>query len=215
MAERIVLNEDFSAGMANWWAEGAEKVWVQDGRLHVKADPPKGQPGNVCTVWCRKEFGGNLRVEFDCQVIESLGDANNVNFFLCYSDPSGKPLYETRETRADAAYKKYHDLNGYIFTFLNDAKGEGGRYPDGSAKARFRMRRCPGFKLIAETFDYHCRRGVTYHVVITKKAGDLTFAVDGKVYMKARDENPLAKGLIGLRTYQTYLWWDNIKVVEE
>lgn len=215
MAEQIVLHEDFSSGMTNWWVEGGEKVWVQDGRLHVKANAPKGQPGNVCTVWCRKEFGGNVRVEFDCQVVESLGEANNVNFFLCYSDPSGKPLHETRESRADAAYKKYHDLNGYVFAFLNDAKGEVGRYPDGSAKARFRMRRCPGFKLIIETFDYHCHRGVTYHVTITQKGGDLTFAVDGKVYMKARDENPHPKGLIGLRTFQTYLWWDNIKVIQE
>ncbi|MEW6355256.1 MAG: DUF1961 family protein [Planctomycetota bacterium] len=218
MSDKLLFYEDFSQKMDNWWAEGGEKVWIQDGRLHMKADGPQEthpQGGHVCTVWCKKQFPGDITVEFDAHVIESRIDANNINFFMCYSDPSGKSLYDTRESRADAAYKKYHDLTGYIFTFLNDSKKEGSAYPDGSTKARFRMRRCPGFNLMTEAFGYHCKKGQTYHITITKKGGDITFAVDGKVYMRGRDDNPLTGGLIGLRTYQTYLWWDNIKVTQE
>ena len=35
----ILLYEDFSEGMENWWAEGGVRTWVEDGRLHVDADP--------------------------------------------------------------------------------------------------------------------------------------------------------------------------------
>lgn len=218
MSGKLLFFEDFSRGMDNWWVEGGQKVWIEDNHLHMKADGPKEtrkEGGHVCTVWCKKQLPGDITVEFDAHVIESCIDANNINFFMCYSDPSGKPIYDSRESRADAGYKRYHNLTGHIFTFLNDFQKKGGTYPDGSPKARFRMRRCPGFKLMTEAFAYHCRKEQTYHITITKKDGDITYAVDGKVYLKGHDDNPLTGGLIGLRTYQTYLWWDNIKVTQQ
>ncbi|OGV73326.1 MAG: hypothetical protein A3K19_14335 [Lentisphaerae bacterium RIFOXYB12_FULL_65_16] len=208
----LLFQEDFAKGMDNWWVEGGRKVWIEDGRLHVDADPPKGEPGQVCTVWCRHEFSGDLRLEVDCHVLASHADANNINFFLLYADPAGQPLWETRDTRADGAYPKYHDLDGYIFTFLNDARAEGGRDAEGATQARFRIRRCPGFKLLSETFAGHCQRETTYHACITRIGQTLTIAVDGKVCLEARDEQPLERGLIGLRTFQTRLWWDNVRV---
>lgn len=211
---KVLLLEDFSTGMGDWWVEGGEKVWVEDGRLHVKADPAEGNDGYVCTVWHKQTFPGDVKVEFDAHVVSSTIEANNINLFLCYSDPSGRPLYDTRESRADAAYSKYHDLNGHIFTFLKDYRKQGGAHPDGSCKARIRMRRCPGFELMTECFEDHCERGVTYHVEIVKKGGRLTFSVDGKKYLEDTDPKPLGAGLIGLRTFRTYLWWDNIKVTE-
>jgi len=217
--ENVLLFEDFegradrSAPPDDWWVEGGERVWIEDGHLRVKADPPGARdPGYVCTVWHRKVFAGDLLVAFDAHVLSSSVDANNVNFFLFYSDPSGKDLYDTRASRADAAYSHYHDLDGYIITFLNDVEGEGGRAADGTTKARFRMRRCPGFQRVDEAFDYHCRRGVTYHVTVTRRAGRLTCAVDGKVFLDWTDDVPLREGHIGLRTYRTDLWWDNLRV---
>jgi len=207
--------EDFSDGMEDWWVEGGRQVQVKDGRLHVDADPPAGvTDGGVCTVWCKRQFQGDVRVEFDAHVIESLPNVNNINFFLCYSDPAGKPLYETRDDRKTATYSLYHELNGHIFTYLRDARLTAGANPDGSAKGRFRIRRNPGFHLLGEAFDYHCEQGRTYHVVLTKQGGNLSMAVDGKVYCRAIDPQPLEGGLLGLRTYRTYLWWDNIKVIE-
>ena len=212
--ERVQLSEDFSTGMGNWWVEGGERVWVEDGRLHVKADPPQAGDGYVCTVWCKTPIHGDVRVEFDAHVLSSHIEANNVNFFMMYSDPSGAPLTETKSDRASGGYKLYHGLNGYIFTFLKDFKGEGGPHPDGSAKARVRARRCPGFRLLAECFGYHCERGRTYHVVIEKADGRLSYSVDGQVTLRAVDPDPLHDGLIGLRTFRTYLWWDNIRVTQ-
>ncbi|MFQ5964719.1 MAG: DUF6250 domain-containing protein [Candidatus Scalinduaceae bacterium] len=211
--EKPIFYEDFSKGMENWWVEGGEKVWVENGRLMVKANPQKGEKGySVCTIWYKKKLHGNLQVEFDAHVVSSDIDVNNINFFFLYSDPSNKPLYDTRKNRQTAKYKLYHQLNGYIFTFVNDRDGKFGRYPDGSTKARIRIRRCPGFKLLTESYGYHCCQGKTYHIIITRHDKTLSISVDGKMYLEAEDKAPLSEGLLGLRTYRTNLWCDNIKV---
>ena len=207
--ETLLFFEDFSKDINNWWIEGGDKVWIENGRLFMKAIGSKSRKSNVCTVWCKSEFPGNVQIEFDAHVISSPNNANNINFFLSYSDPDGVPLYETRRRRSTGKYKLYHQLNGYIFTFVN---GEPGKHSDGVAKARFRMRRCPGFHLIKENFGHYSRKGLTYHIKITKRGNRLTYEVDGKIYLDANDNRPLAGGLIGLRTYSTFLWWDNIKV---
>jgi hypothetical protein len=220
--EKIILLEDFAryperSIPTDWWVEGGERVWIDQGRLRVQADPKEPTApgkGGVCTVWHKKPFRGDLRVEFDACVVGSTIDANNINFFLLYSDPTGNPLYDSRAQRADGNYGLYHDLSGYIFTFLNDTGREGPPSPDGAPAARLRMRRCPGFQLVSETFAYHCRRGIVYHVAITKEGGRLTYAVDGRTYLSWNDDHPHFEGLIGLRTYRTDLWWNNIKVVQ-
>jgi hypothetical protein len=48
--------------------------------------------------------------------------------------------------------------------------------------------------------------------VIRKQGNEISVAVDGTVYCTATDPDPQGAGLIGCRTYQTYLWWDNIRV---
>lgn len=207
------IDENFSHGMADWWVEGGERVWVEDGRLHVKADPAgKGSAGAVATVWHRAVQPGDFDLELDAHVVSSSADANNINLFFGYTDPSGFPLEQTKHLRKNAAYSLYHQLNGYIVTFLNDAEGAGGKAADGSTKARVRIRRNPGFKLLAETFAYHCRPGVTYHLRLVKRGGEIRFAVDGKELLRATDPEPLGPGYFGLRTYRTWLWWDNIRL---
>ena len=199
------IHEDFSRGMRDWWSEGGERVWVEDGRLHVSADNPKIPGGGVATVWRRTRHPGDFQMELDAHVVSSAPEANNINLFFSYSDPSGAPLEDTRAGRARAEYSLYHKLNGYIITFLNDTD-------TASGKARIRIRRNPGFRLLAETYGYHCRRGRTYHLKVTKRGGEIRFAVDGQELLKAVDPEPLACGYFGLRTYRTHLWWDNIRV---
>jgi len=213
---KLLFSDDFSKGMDNWWVEGGVKTWVQDGRLHMNSDPggdrSNRQGGYVCTAWCKQEFSGDVKVELDAHVLKSDIDANNINLFLHYTDPSGKPLYETRESRADAAYKKYHDLNGNIFTFLNDTGQEA--VEQKLDRARVRIRHCPGFELLTETYAYHCRKDVTYHIELVKQGGKLTITVDGNELLTADDPAPHDGGLFGLRTFRTYLWWDNIRVTQ-
>jgi hypothetical protein len=212
-AEQVVIEQQFSQGLQDWWIEGDRSVKVTQGHLLVDADPPDGKTGTGCTVWYRKPLPqGDLRVEFDAHVVSSAVGANNINFFLCYSDPLGRSLFASREDRADGAYNRYHGMNGYIITFLRDSKHEGGKNLDGSAKARVRIRRCPGFQLLAETYARECETGRTYHVTITKRGRKIVFAVDGKTLLAADDPNPLQGGQIGLRTWRTKLWWDNVRV---
>ncbi len=206
----LLMHEDFSAGLDRWWVEGGQKVWVEEGRLHVRADPADGNDaGHVATVWCREPIAGDVRVQFDARVISSRGDSNNINFFLLYSDPQGRPLEETADERADADYGHYHDLNGYIFTFLNSRHEDAG--PDGPP-ARIRIRRCPSFTLLAEHYAYHCRAGHTYRFEIVRQKSTLSIHVDGQKLLEANDPHPHTAGLIGLRTFRTELWWDNIRV---
>ncbi len=210
--ENCLLFEDFEHGMDNWWVEGGERVWVEDGRLHVKADAPADSGGAyVATVWCRTPIEGNVRIEFDAHVVSSSTGVNNINFFMFFSDPAGTPLYDSRADRADAAYASYHVLNGNIITFLNAPAAEA--MPEGEAPpARIRIRHCPGFELLAETYNYRCRQGETYHVEIERRDDFIRFSVDERYLLGVRDPDPWPSGLIGLRTFRTYLWWDNIRV---
>lgn len=189
-----------------WWVEGGESVYVQNGHLLVNADPKaKNGPGHVATVWLRKEFSGNIQVDFDAHVVSSSTDVNNINFFLYFTHPGNEALYDTRKQRTDGSYRSYFNLNGYIFTYLKDDPTKD--------VARFRLHRCPGFELIAQKFAFHNRQGETYHITITKRGKDLAFAVDGKVYLRATDDKyNWTKGYIGFRTYQTDLWFDNLQV---
>ena len=211
---KVLFSEDFSKGMDNWWVEGGVKTWVQDGRLHMNAEPggerAEARAGYVCTAWCKQEFSGDVKVELDAHVLRSDPDVNNINMFLHFTDPSGKPLQETRESRADAAYKKYHELNGNIFTFLKDTSPEAVEAK--LDRARVRIRHCPGFRLLDETYAYHCRQKQTYHIELVKQGRKLTITVDGNELLSAENPEPLSGGHFGLRTFRTYLWWDNIRV---
>jgi hypothetical protein len=207
-----LMYEDFSDGMVRWWVEGGERTWVKDNSLHMKADPKEGDEGHAVTAWFQQEMPADVRVTFDAHVISSSQGVNNINFFLHYSDPSGKPLYETRESRASGAYSLYHHLNGYIFTFVAGTRKETLTLSEEQRPARIRIRRCPGFRLLAETYTYHNRAGHTYHVEIVKRGGQIVFSVDGNELLRAEDANPHQGGLLGLRTFRTYLRWSNIKV---
>lgn len=210
--ERLLFYEDFSKDMGNWWVEGRGRVWIQDDRLYVNATGSKKLNENVSTVWCRFQFPNDIHIEFDAHVISSPTNVNNINLFFSYSDPDGVPLFESRHQRKTGAYSLYHRLNGYIITYLNDSKHNRGIFPENSGPARFRFRRCPGFHLIQERYDYHCRQGTTYHVEMTKKGNRLTYSVDGVVYLDADDDDPLSGGMLGLRTFSTFLWWDNVRI---
>jgi hypothetical protein len=209
--KRLIYSNDF-ATMDDFWVEGGERAWVENGRLHQKADPADPKGPVVSTVWCRKELPENVEVHVKACVVASVPEVNNINFFLHYRHPKG--LWQTRDERASGDYKLYHGLEGYIFTFLRDAKGEGGLDADGSHKARARMRRCPGFRLVDETFAGHCEAGKEYAIVIRKLGGTLTYSVDGVKVLEATDPTPLDSGFFGFRTYRTHLWWSALRVYD-
>lgn len=199
------IHEDFSRGMSDWWTEGGAGVRVEGGRLRVSADNPAVPGGGVATVWHRARHGDDFTIDVDAHVVSSSLQANNINLFLSYTDPSGAGLEESRDARRLAEYPFYHRLRGYIITFLNDTEA-------GHGMARVRIRRNPGFGLLAETYAYHCRAGRTYHLHVSKRGGAIRFSVDGKELLTAVDPEPLPGGWFGLRTFRTDLWWDNVRL---
>jgi hypothetical protein len=212
MNEKLIFQDNFQ-NMDQWWSEGGEKVWVQDQELHVKADPEKDEGRRFATVWLKQPLPSNIRLEVDSKVLHSYPDSNNFNFFISYNDPTGKSLYDTRDERVNAEYKLYHPLNGYIVTFLKDPTCPE-RNEDGTLKARIRFRRCPGFELLTEKFDYQAEQQVNYHFDITKRKGNLILKVDGKQLHEAADSSPLEGGYFGFRTWRTYLTYKNLKIYE-
>jgi hypothetical protein len=195
-------HETFSDPTHRWWSEGGEGVSVEGGRLQMQADNPAVPGGGAATAWFREPLPDDFALEVDAHVVSSAPAVNNINLFLCYADPTGFPLEETRAKRASADYNLYHALNGYIVTFVN----EGGA-------ARIRLRRNPGFTLLAESRVGECRAGVTYRLKVVKQEGALVFSVDGRELARCTDPTPWRGGILGLRTYRTNLWWDNIRVV--
>ena len=127
-------------------------------------------------------------------------------FLLPHSDPSGKPLCESRQARADGRYTRYHGLSGYIFTNVAD----GNEVP-----ARIRFRDCPGFHLMAENRHYEIKRGKVYHITLEKRGHHFTYTVDDHTLLDIVDDRfnpPHGTGLMGFRTWHTELWWDNLIV---
>lgn len=208
---QYVIDEDFSRGLENWWVEGGEQVWIENARLMMRSDGPDVGHGMVCTAWCRIPHPPNFVLELDAHVVSSGSQSNNINLFFGYSDPSGRPLFDSRHERKHADYGQYHNLNGNIITFLNAQDAPRDPHSE-QLLARIRIRHCPGFQLLAETHAYECRQGVTYKLRVEKREGHIAFSVDGRPLLEARDPQPLGGGLLGLRTFRTFLWWDNIKL---
>ncbi|MBD3240832.1 MAG: DUF1961 family protein [Chitinivibrionales bacterium] len=209
--ETLLLEETFmvDGGLpSGWWSEGSSKNGVKNGHLYLDANPDgDGETQDAGVIWCNTEFSGDLKIAYDVHIVSSKDNSNNMNLFMLFSDPSGASLYSTRESRADGLYRRYHDLNGYIATWV--ANGT----PD---NARFRLRDVPTFEnVLVDTNTFEAHAGKTYHVEVSRVGATITYRVDGQLMYTAVDNgfNPIHdSGLLGFRTWQTELWWDNLRV---
>jgi hypothetical protein len=197
---------------ALWWSEGGERVWVEGDKLMMFADEPTVKGRGVATAFCKHVLPADFSLDIEAHVISSSTNANNINLFFGYSDPAGRNLYDTRSERADASYSHYHPLNGNIITFLNGIDAPDIHAEDGGLTARVRIRHCPGFQLLSETRAGRCRQGETYHLNLKKRGGEIIFCVNGTELLRTIDTQSIQGGLFGLRTYQTRLWWRNIRI---
>jgi len=139
-----------------------------DNRLYQKANPDAGLvEGSVSTIWSRTPFPADVEIRMKACVVASAVGAHNINLFLSYAAREGTTLEESRDERADGDYKHYHDLDGTIFTFLRDWQFTG-ETAGADLPARFRIRRCPGFQLLAEKHEGLCEQGKVYDLRIRK-----------------------------------------------
>ena len=196
----------------NYWVEGGEAAWVADNRIYQKANPDDGVvEGGVSTIWCRTPFPADVEIRVKACVLASEVGANNINLFMSYAAREGATLEGTRHERADGDYAHYHDLEGYIFTFLRDWQSTG-IIAGADLPARYRIRRCPGFQLLAEKHEGLCEQGKVYDLRVRKQGGELSISVDGQLILEATDPNPLGGGYFGFRTFRTELWWSDLEV---
>ncbi|HLS28734.1 MAG TPA: DUF6250 domain-containing protein [Opitutales bacterium] len=225
---RIVYEEQFETDDPAFWVEGNEdRVRLEGGRLILDSNHPEDR---VSTVFIDREFSGDLYFEYEAEVLASdtaagypePRDVNNLNTFLYYSDPTGRDLKETRASRMDAAYSHYHDLNGYIVTFLNGYMPEArkkARDPNYEIEfvkniARIRMRENPGFALRNEVFAEKSERGRVYRMQFIFAGNSLYFFVDDEFQLsfKPSPEKRVNKGYFAFRTYATEMAVDNFVV---
>lgn len=202
----VILNETFSypdgPAPGHFWSEGCTAT-IKNGRLFIDADTTGPRQSSV---WLDKELKGDLSIEFDVHLVSSSDDANNINLFFMYGDPSGKPLRQSAQQREDGAYKRYHSLKGYIIT--NVTNGD-------TSEIRYRFRKNPGFKLISEAHEARKSRKQTIHITLIKKGNRIEYWEDqNKVFdvLNTGTEPQYSKGLFGFRTWHTALEIDDLLI---
>lgn len=202
--DEVLLNETFSYPdgpvPGYFWSEGCPAV-IKHGRLFIDADTAGRR---AASVWLDKELKGDLSIEFDVYLVSSSDDANNINLFFMYGDPSGKPLRQSAQQREDGLYKRYHSLKGYIIT--NVTNGD-------TSEIRYRFRKNPGFKLVTETHGSRKNRKQPIHIKLIKKGNHIEYWEDqNKVFDVMNSDTLYVEGLFGFRTWHTSMEIDNLLI---
>lgn len=205
-----------------WWLEGGRGITLSTmngGCLTVAVDANANtdESGRTATFWMGNKLPAEFVLTCEATVLESVNLANNVNFFLHYKESEGDlPLIASRDSRSEAVYRDYHQLDGYIITWVNDWTYAHGTREEGM-KGRLRIRRCPGFELLAERLIPQASEiGRAYAVEITCSKRGIVVDIDGKWTLEARDDSlkDIVPGLLGLRTFSSRVEWSNLQVQE-
>jgi len=182
-----------------FWSEG-NLATVRNGRLFIDADTVEPR---ASTLWLKNEINGDVSVEFDVYLVSSADDANNVNLFFMYNNGPEERLEQTAAERQDALYRRYHSMNGYIFTNVTNKD---------SVNIRYRFRKNPGFKLLTENHSSRTARGDKIHIKLIKKNNQFEYWENGKKMMEVYDPKPYDRGHFGFRTWHTALEIDNLLI---
>ncbi|HWB93214.1 MAG TPA: DUF6250 domain-containing protein [Puia sp.] len=190
--QRLIFSDDFNAPLDPrvWVAEVEPKqgsvssVYTQDGALVLNTR------GGV-TVWLNKRLHGDLRIEYDREVLVDTGKndrLSDMNVFWMASDPNNANLF-TRSGR----FKSYDDLQLYYV-------GMGGNT---NKTTRFRKYYSGGRKpVIKEYLDaaHLLQPNRPYHIEILVNSGTTSYWVDGERYFSYTDPMPLKDGYFGFRS---------------
>jgi len=205
--EADLCDGDLHAGFWFEGAEGGSTATIADGRLDVKAGPRKG-----ATVWLGRKLSGDIQIDVDVRVLDDGRDAHNMNLLLFFRDRSGRPLYASRADRFGGDYRlihggtnAQHPLTGIIVTFLANGDPE---------NPRVRLRHVPPFDPIVHEVNgfYHARHEHTYHVRVRRRGNRLQYLLDGRLVFDVADVTAPESGHLGFRTWDTHLWWDNLRI---
>lgn len=184
---QLLHREDFDGPLRRWRFDGRGRVWAEEGRLQMDAGRFES------TAWFTEEMEGDIAVTWEAHVL-SPGGARNINLFFFATAPGGGDVLTLPLT---GQYSEYHRLPNYIWTLTS---------------THTRLRRNPGFELLSEDTQTVTESNRTYRLALTVEQGRIRCYVDGRLIHDATDANPHRKGKLAFRTFQTRLWWDNLRI---
>ena len=231
--QKIVREEDFvvksSDGVwrrigkpdpnAEWIAEGWGGAAVSQGKLRVAPYPfdSRGHLNSSDTanrshmvVWNRHIFPANFLLEYEMDPGVSTSGLTIVMFSA--QGKNGEDIFDLSLPPRRADYQTYH--SGAI---ANYSDSYWSRNTEVESKTN-RLRKNPGFKLVAEAPSLTAGASVgPFRVRILKSGAHIEVEINARVVIKWDDnENPLGAGRIGLRSMEgvTMVTYDNFKVWE-
>jgi hypothetical protein len=186
-----VLKRGFGPSPDDWFGEGLGHFSLAGDRLHLDA-----REGGY-TAFYRKELPADVLVRYVCRVFPPEMQ-NNINLIShCRGRAVGQwPIVE------GGRYKGYQELPNYLVTFVGDFNEETGAR---DSHGRTRLRRNPGFQLIAEKFEVPSEINRDYPVTFAVQAGRVRYYLDGRKVFDWQDPKPLPGGCFALRTYKSVL----------
>jgi hypothetical protein len=202
---------------AEWVAEGWGGVEVRDGKLRVAPSPfdASGKPNSVepskrshMVVWNQRVFPADFLLEVEMSPRGSTDGLTIV--FFCATGKNGEDLFDLSLPPRRAIYTAYH--SGAI---ANYSDSYWSRNTEEESLTN-RLRKNPGFKLVAEGPSLTTgSTDVTHRLRILKFGAHIEVEINGHVVIKWDDpEKPLGAGRIGLRSMEgvTMVSYDNLKV---
>lgn len=200
--DTLLFEDNFSSSLdtTHWLIEkqkaDSEIVVVKNGKLLM--DTYGG-----ATIWYKKELQGNIRITYKRKVIIDGGKndrLSDLNQFWMATDPNKKMF--TRH----GGFAEYDSLNMYYV-------GMGGNY---NKTTRFRKYNAGDKKIVGEFSDslHLLQPNKEYFIEITVKDGVATFAVDGAVYFKWKDEQPFMHGYFAIRSTRSRQQIDDVKIYQ-
>jgi hypothetical protein len=187
LAVQLLHQEDFEGPLRRWRFDGRGRAWAEEGRLQMDAGRFE------VTAWFTEEMEGDIAVTWEAQVV-SAGGARNINLFFFARAADGGDVLSVPLT---GQYSEYHRLPNYIWTLTS---------------THTRLRRNPGFRLLSEDTAVVVESNHTYQLALTAEQGRIRCYLDGRLIHDATDAAPHRKGKLAFRTFQTRLWWDNLRI---
>ena len=181
---------------ADWNIEGNAQVRVENRRLKIATSEKTGEEP-AATLWWRHELPKNVLIEFTAGAdLPEENNAANLNVILHARESGGGAYQATRS----GAYPAYQKIPNYIFTLT-------GGFQDGWA----RVRRNPGFELLAENTAIRSEPGRIYRVRIALADGRMCYWLNGQRVHLTTDPDPLPGGEFALRTWRSRVWWSDLR----
>lgn len=204
--DKLIFTADFSKPID-------DKLWV------TEIEPKPGAISSVntknnalildtkggVTVWLNKLLTGNIRIEYDRQVLVGNGTNDRLsdfNQFWMATDPHNSNLF-TRNGK----FEEYDNLQLYYV-------GMGGNT---NKTTRFRKYESGGTKpIIKEYLDapHLLKANKSYHIQIIVNKGVTSYWVDGECFFTWSDPSPLTSGYFGFRSTWSRQEIENLKIFD-